>query len=132
MMTQVHKGLATESLSEKSCCATDIDRLFSTELFRALADANRIALLGHLAIGGSPQTVTEAAGCCPTDLSVTSRHLAVLRDAGVVEAQKRGREVYYSVRYTELAQALREMADAIDACCPPSPTQEQPEEARPI
>ena len=127
-MTQVHKGLATESLSEKSCCATDIDRLFSTELFRALADANRIALLGHLAIGGSPQTVTEAAGCCPTDLSVTSRHLATLRDAGIVEAEKRGREVYYSVRYAELSRVLREMADAIDACCPPAKAEKQPKE----
>jgi hypothetical protein len=110
MMTQVHKGLATESLSEKSCCATDIDRLFSTELFRALADANRIALLGHLAIGGSPQTVTEAAGCCP------------------MEAEKRGREVYYSVRYAELSRVLREMADAIDACCPPAKAEKQPKE----
>ena len=120
IMTQTSKG----------CCSSDIDRVFPTELFRALSDANRIALLGHLATGSGPQTVTEASGCCPTDLSVTSRHLAVLRDAGIVEAQKRGREVYYSVRYTELSRALKEMAAAIDACCPPPETENQLEESR--
>ena len=113
-MTQVNKR--TEPIS---CCSSDFNELFPTELFRALSDGNRIALLAHLATGSEPQTVTEASGCCPTDLSVTSRHLSVLRDAGVVDAEKRGREVLYSVRYTELSRALRRMADAIDACCPP-------------
>ena len=101
--------------------------MFPTELFRALSDSNRIALLGRLATSSSPQTVTEAAGCCPTDLSVVSRHLAILRDAGIVEARKRGRQVFYSVRYAELSRALREMADAIDTCCPPSGRQESEE-----
>lgn len=111
------------------CCASDFDELFPTALFRALSDGNRIALLAHLATGAGPQTVTEASGCCPTDISVTSRHLAVLRDAGIVEAEKQGREVLYSVRYAELSNALRQMADAIDSCCPPE-SEEKPAESR--
>jgi DNA-binding transcriptional ArsR family regulator len=113
MMTQINK-----SPERDACCTSAFDRLFPTELFRALSDANRIALLGHLATGCGPQTVTEASGCCPTDISVTSRHLAILRNAGIVEAKKQGREVHYSVRYEELSKALRAMADAIDTCCP--------------
>jgi DNA-binding transcriptional ArsR family regulator len=128
MMTQTSKSREADS-----CCTTDFGRLFPTELFRALSDANRIALLGHLATGCGPQTVTGASGCCPTDISVTSRHLAILRNAGIVEAQKQGREVYYSVRYEELSKALRAMADAIDTCCPQNETGQgttkQPEEA---
>lgn len=111
MMTQINK-------SSSACCADDIDRLFPTGLFRALSDANRIALLGRLATSCGPQTVSETAGCCPTDLSVVSRHLAILRDAGIIEAEKRGRQVFYSVRYGALAGALRAMADAIESCCP--------------
>ena len=65
-----------------------------------------------------PSTVSEIASCCPTDLSVVSRHLAVLREAGIVEAQKRGKEVYYSVRYPELTARLRDLAESIEACCP--------------
>ena len=113
-MTQINK------CSDSACCASDFDELFPTELFRALSDGNRIALLAQLATGGGPQTVTEASGCCPTDISVTSRHLSILKDAGIVEAEKQGRQVLYSVRYQELSKALRRMADAIDACCPPA------------
>ena len=102
----------------QTCCEPGLRGVFSTSLFRALSDPNRITLLGHLATCCGPQTVTEAAACCPTDLSVTSRHLAILRDAGIVEATKRGRQVFYSVRYQALSKTLREMADAIDACCP--------------
>ena len=70
--------------------------------------------------GAAPScTVSEAAECCPVNISVVSRHLAMLRDAGILHAQKRGREVYYSVRYPELAATLRAIADAIEACCPP-------------
>jgi len=113
-MTQINK-----SGDLSGCCASDFDELFPQDLFRALSDGNRVALLAHLATGKSPQSVTEASGCCPTDISVTSRHLATLRDAGIIEARKEGRRVLYSVRYQELSNALRRMADAIDSCCPP-------------
>ncbi len=43
---------------------------------------------------------------------------AALRDAGIVEATRRGKEVYHRVRYRALAATLRAGADAIEACCP--------------
>ncbi|MFH1330717.1 MAG: metalloregulator ArsR/SmtB family transcription factor, partial [Actinomycetota bacterium] len=88
-------------------------------LFRALGDPNRVALVAHLGRSGRPTTVSEAAECCPVDLSVVSRHLAVLREAGVVRATKQGREVHYTVSHRSLAATLRALADALDACCPP-------------
>lgn len=63
-------------------------------------------------------TVSEIAAAFPIDLSVVSRHLSVLRRAGVVQAERRGRRTHYRVRYREFAQALRAVADAIEACCP--------------
>jgi len=94
-------------------------------LFRALGDPNRVALVIGLGRSGEPTTVTDAAACCPVDLSVVSRHLAVLRRAGVLRAAKQGREVRYTVS-PDLAASLRALADALDACCPPAsaPTQE--------
>lgn len=90
-----------------------------SRVFRALADPCRLTILQQL-VGccGRPQTVTQAADCCTVDLSVVSRHLAQLRDAGLVEARKVGREVHYTVRYRELSDQLRNLADAIDRCCP--------------
>jgi DNA-binding transcriptional ArsR family regulator len=52
------------------------------------------------------------------DISVVSRHLAILREAGIVECVKRGKEVRCTVRASVLARTLRELADALEACCP--------------
>lgn len=108
----------------------------TARFFRALGDPNRVALLARLADCGRACTVSELACCLPIDLSVVSRHLAQLRDAGILETEKRGREVRYRVRYDRIVTMLRELADAIDACCPtgccsPSESDEKPPDAIP-
>jgi ArsR family transcriptional regulator len=101
-----------------SCCP-QVEDLLDPAFFRALGDPNRIAILAHMARCAEPCSVSRMAECCPVDLSVVSRHLAVLRDAGILEARKQGRKVLYSVRHPELVRTLRSMADAIEACCRP-------------
>jgi len=49
----------------------------------------------------------------------------MLRDAGILDAEKCGKEVRYSVRFDEVIRQLRAMADAIEACCPPEPSATQ-------
>lgn len=109
-------------MAQANKCCEGLGDLLSLKLFKALCDPSRIAILASLAEAREPQTVSEVATCCPTDLSVVSRHLGMLRDAGVVEADKRGRQVFYRVRYAELTSVLRTMADAIEACCPTDST----------
>lgn len=92
--------------------------LLPVELFKALGDPNRVAMLAGLAAGGQTQTVTEVAECCPINISVVSRHLKILERAGVLESEKQGREVLYQVRIPHLVGLLRGVADALDACCP--------------
>lgn len=62
--------------------------------------------------------MTDVGSCCSVDLSVVSRHLRTLRDAGVVAAERHGREVHYRVQARELATLLRNLASALEACCP--------------
>jgi DNA-binding transcriptional ArsR family regulator len=112
-VAQTYKGSP-----ETTECCSDLAGLIDPSLFRALADPHRVALLVRLGESGRPTTVTEAAECCPVDLSVVSRHLAVLRAAGVLRAAKKGREVRYTVS-GDLAASLRALADALDDCCPP-------------
>ncbi|MBL8766033.1 MAG: winged helix-turn-helix transcriptional regulator, partial [Planctomycetes bacterium] len=73
-----------------------------------------------LAKCGRPCSVSEIAECCSVDLSVVSRHLALLARAGVLEATKSGRNVSYAVQFGHVAAHLRALADAIDSCCPQS------------
>jgi ArsR family transcriptional regulator len=114
-MTQVCKRRGGE---DGSPAAGTLDDLLDTDLFKALGDPNRAALVAHLGASG-PSTVSEAARCCPVDLSVASRHLAILREAGVVRAERKGREVHYSVPHRALANTLRSLAEALEACCAP-------------
>ena len=105
------------TVSDTACCS-DLRTLVSPKLFKALADPNRVAILARLAEACGPMTVSEIATCCPVDLSVVSRHVRMLRDAGIVAAEKRGKQLYCSVQYGALVRTLRAIADAIEACCP--------------
>lgn len=109
---------APASAIEGGCCS-GLGELLSTRFFKALCDPSRLTILTQLATDARPTTVSEAAGCCPKDLSVVSRHLKTLQEAGILTAERSGREVRYSVRFVEVAKTLRAIADAIEACCPP-------------
>lgn len=102
---------------ESSCCG-GLSGLLEPDVFKALADPNRLLILAYLAQARRELNVSDVSCCCPVDVSVVSRHLGVLRDAGILEARKQGREVYYSVRVSELSALLRRLADELDACCP--------------
>lgn len=116
IMTQMSNKRKSRSAA-RDCCG-DVSALVEPRFFKALCDPNRIALLARLSQCGRPCTVGEISCCCPVDLSVVSRHLAILRDAGVLQAQKKGKQVYYSVQYGSLVSTLRSIADSIEACCP--------------
>lgn len=94
----------------------------SPRFFKALGDPNRVAIVQKFLDCCCSCTVSETAECCAVDFSVVSRHLAVLRQAGILDAVRRGKEVYYSLRAREVAETLRSVADvfaATAAACKP-------------
>jgi len=99
-------------------CCPDLRDWLSTDLFKALGEDNRATILAELVACGSERSVSDVARCCPVDVSVVSRHLRTLREAGVLTSERRGKEVFYRVRIGELVRALRGLADALEACCP--------------
>jgi len=115
IVTQMSKRRGRRSEDPPGCSC--IGKLLDDRLFKALGAPRRIAILVRVAESPKPCRVSEVASCCPTDISVVSRHLGLLRDAGILAAEKRGREVYYSVRCSELAATLRALADGIEQCC---------------
>lgn len=103
---------------EALTCCGPMDDLLDAELFKALGDPTRLKLLSCLAKCGRPCSVTELTKCCAVDLSVVSRHLGLLKKAGVLSSTKDGRTVFYTVRYKHLSESFRELAKAIEACRP--------------
>jgi DNA-binding transcriptional ArsR family regulator len=121
MMTQVRKrrrAARPATPKQAARCGGPLDSRLNTGLFAALADPTRAALVACIAKCGRACAVGEVAECCAVDLSVVSRHLALLARAGVLESSREGRTVRYRVRYAEVCRGLRGLADALEACCP--------------
>ena len=86
------------------------------EVFRALADQTRLAVLTRIAAAGRAMTVSEIKDCCGIHLSGVSRHLQQLRLAGLIEAEKNGREVRYRLQADDVVVLLRGLADSLESC----------------
>jgi ArsR family transcriptional regulator len=86
--------------------------------FKALGDGSRVKIFCRLCGCETPQRVTEVhrARGMSLDLSVISRHLAQMRDCGLVSAERRGKEVLYTANARAIAAELRELADALEGC----------------
>jgi ArsR family transcriptional regulator len=92
----------------------DLGAVLGHQLFRALGDPTRVRLVDLLAERCRACSVSELAECLDVDLSVVSRHLALLRAAGVLRATKTGRSVLYEIQFDPLAETLRGIADALE------------------
>lgn len=69
---------------------------FKAQFFRALAHPTRIRMLEILVRGG--HTVQELQEALRLDQPIVSQQLAVLRNQGIVSAQKEGLSVRYTLR----------------------------------
>lgn len=77
-------------------------------VFTALADANRRRLLD--AVSSAPATATELADLLPISRQAVVKHLSALAEAGLLERERRGREVRYRVTPEPLSDAVSWMA----------------------
>lgn len=76
---------------------------------KALADPTRRAILRLLR--GGDRTAGEIAERYPMTAASVSHHLKVLREAGLVSAERDGRNVIYSLNTTVLHEVLEEVLD---------------------
>lgn len=74
----------------------------ATDVFSALANPVRRQLLEALRDG--PRAVTDLAGDFALSRPAISEHLAVLRNAGLVREEPRGRHRYYHLEPVPLAE----------------------------
>ena len=75
-----------------------------TDVFGALADPNRRYLLQALA--QEEATATELAADLPVTRQAVAKHLAALREAGLVDAERSGRETRYRLTPEPLGEAV--------------------------
>jgi len=90
-------GGGTPELGRSSSVTPSLSDTLS-HVFSALADPSRRHVLGYLADHGTA-TATQLTGELPMTRQAVSKHLAALSGAGLVSAERAGRETRY--RLTE-------------------------------
>lgn len=81
----------------------EIDQMHA-QICRALADSHRIVILYTLA--DEPHYVSELSEALDLPQPTVSRHLKVLRERGMVNAEREGQAVSYSLRDERIIEAL--------------------------
>lgn len=76
---------------------------------KALAHASRLKMVD--ALGGGERCVCELKDLVGADMSTVSKHLAVLKAAGVVEDRRAGKQVFYRLR----VPCILRFFDCVDA-----------------
>jgi DNA-binding transcriptional ArsR family regulator len=83
---------------------------------KALNDPKRLLIL--YALSDAPRSVSELTELLDAPQANTSQHLAVLRERGLVDTERRGASVIYSLRHPKVIEAIdllrHIMADEID------------------
>jgi len=80
-------------------------------ILKALAHPSRIFIVEELAKG--ERCVCELVEMIGDDFSTISKHLALLKNAGLVANEKKGSNVYYSLRIKCLDQLLNCVEQAL-------------------
>ena len=82
------------------------------QVFKALAHPGRLLMLDELSRG--ERCVCELAALVGSEMPTISRHLSQLRNAGIVEDEKRGAQVFYRLvtpcvmKFFECVTSVRE------------------------
>lgn len=93
-----------------SAAREEVFRLHA-QICKALTDPRRLLILVELRQG--PRTVGEIAAAIASSQPMTSRHLSVLRDKGLVEAQRQGTFVRYSLPDRRILTAIDILLDVL-------------------
>ncbi|UCC81158.1 MAG: winged helix-turn-helix transcriptional regulator [Candidatus Zixiibacteriota bacterium] len=65
-------------------------------VIKAMAHSSRLFIIEELA--KKERCVRDLTEMIGSDVSTVSKHLSILREAGIVEDEKRGLQVYYSLK----------------------------------
>jgi len=81
------------------------------DFMKALSHPSRLLMLKEMKHG--ERCVNELREVVGSDVSTVSKHLSVMKNAGLVQEDKRGQWVYYSICCSGLTDYLKSLEDII-------------------
>ncbi len=76
-----------------------------TQIIKALSHPSRLFMVGELSCG--ERCVCELTELVGSDISTVSKHLSVLKNAGIVQDEKRGSKIIYQLIAPCIAELLQ-------------------------
>ena len=80
-------------------------------ILKAISHPLRLGIV-NLLHDGSRMNVTEIFTEMQIEQAVASHHLSILKDRGVVAAQRNGKNIFYSLKHPQLSQVI----ECINTC----------------
>src|SRR5919201_1924629 len=99
----------------------------SNAVFRALADETRRLILEYLRAG--PRTSGEIADRFHSSWPTISRHLAVLRAAGLVVRERKGQAIYYELNTSVFQDVIQHLVGWLKPLRQSAPARRRTQEA---
>jgi ArsR family transcriptional regulator len=100
------------AMARRTATITDPD----VQLLQALGDPARLAIVREL-VGTSQVCACDFTSCCDVRQPTVSHHLRILRDAGVIESERRGTSIFYRL-VPAAADRLRALAGEMSGTPP--------------
>ena len=113
-----------QSLKGCTCRLTELEKMryrARADVLKALAHPARLWMAEQLSEG--ERCVCEFVEVLGVDFSTVSKHLSVLRQSGIVESRKEGKQVIYSLKvpclldFMHCVEAVLENTAREHACC---------------
>ncbi len=86
------------------------------EVFHLMGDPSRLSIL--LVVLDGPRAVGEIAAATGLSASLVSHHLRLLRAGRLVRAERRGKQVFYTVDDAHIRSVLTDMAEHVAELAP--------------
>ena len=86
------------------------------EVFHIMGDPSRLSIL--LVVLDGPLAVAEIAAATGLSASLVSHHLRLLRAGRLVRAERRGKQVFYTVDDEHIRSVLTDMAEHVAELAP--------------
>ncbi|MCK4856701.1 MAG: winged helix-turn-helix transcriptional regulator [candidate division Zixibacteria bacterium] len=84
------------------------------EIFKALGDETRVKIM--LMLNTRSRSVSEIVDFFNLSQPTISRHLALLKQAGLVAAKREGQQVIYSLDEKQLPESMSSFLASFDCC----------------
>ena len=89
--------------------------VMESKFFKSLGEPVRVQILRFLLLNGRSDIGTIADNM-PQDRSVISRHLNLMHEVGILDFEKEGRHMFYSINATAFLERFMNITDLIKAC----------------